>query len=82
VDAKPKEDEPPSKFKAYFLKALALGILIYCGILYIQDHSWTIEKVDDKCPLYSHRVYGELEECTLLKFSRLEDEDDEPDTDC
>ena len=44
VDAKTKEDEEPSKIKSYFIKAVALGILIYLGVLYIQDHSWSIEK--------------------------------------
>ena len=78
VDVKPN-DKPPSKWRGILKKVIILGIVIAGCILYIMDHSIQIEKQGDECPIYSHRVYGE--DCTLKKFSRLE-EDEEPDTEC
>ena len=48
-------------------------------ILYILDYRVEIEKIDNDCPLYSHRVYRD--DCTIKKFINL-DEDKEPDTAC
>jgi hypothetical protein len=68
VDAVTKE-EP--KWKGYLIKTLVLIFLVFCGIMYIKDHTWPVKKVDGVCPPYTYKVYGE--DCSLKKFARLEE---------